>query len=322
MQGQLLIVYNSLISNFRNYIKMSSRKPAQGWRQLNINFVVCTPSAKCGAIVFFVLSLMCSIFAIVLLSYTSEIIEYNHCFTDSSTISITQSMNPPVYIYLKYSNYYQNFRIYAKSLSLSQLEGKSDSALDKSCKPIVTLKDLDYPGPIYNYEKTLLLSNYTIADPCGSIAASFINYTIILSNKEKNIKIDTDGIEWKSYEVNKYKNKGNQQYLDKENSHFKIWMRTAALNSFLKLYGKINEKVEGNYDVVISKGTDYLDSDPKPCLMLSTTNTMGGKNYVLGWAMLFCAVLCIVWTFVFGFLSKCFTAQTLEEAFKIDLDMI
>ena len=246
--------------------------------------------------------------------------DYEHCFTDMSTLIIDTPLDPPVFLYLKYENYYQNYRIYAKSLSLPQLQGESDPQLSKDCKPIVQLKDLDYSGTIYNYEGSEVLSGSVTSNPCGLIAASFINYTLSIDRQGKELEIDTDGIEWETYKVNKYKNTSPKQYLDKENNRFKVWMRTASTTSFLKLQGKINEVMTGEYNVSLTMGVDFLGADPRPCLYLSTANAMGGRNYVLGWAMFVCCLLSITWTCVFLGLNKFHTAITIEDAFNVNFD--
>ena len=175
-------------------MKELKNRPVQGWKQLNIQFFVCIPSAKCGAVAFFLISVICMIFAITLLSYANDIKEYNFCLEDSSIISL-ENIETPLFIYLKFVNYYQNYRIYAKSLSLLQLEGKYDANLKTFCSPILKLSDLNYAGEIYNYQNSLLLDHSITANPCGLIAASFINYSIIVENFTNKVEIDSSGIE-------------------------------------------------------------------------------------------------------------------------------
>ena len=70
-----------------------------------------------------------------------------------------------------------------------------------------------------------------------------------------------------------------------ENEHFMVWMRPAALSSFRKLYGKIEDatlpagstlsvEVENRFDVTAYKG--------KKTIIIGTTGWMGGKNRRMG----------------------------------------
>lgn len=80
------------------------------------------------------------------------------------------------------------------------------------------------------------------------------------------------------------------------NEHFIVWMRTAALPTFRKLYGVIDTdlkkgssvtiQVEANFDVDGFKGTKSL--------VLSTVTWFGGKNAFFGVAFLVVGSICLV----------------------------
>jgi hypothetical protein len=60
-----------------------------------------------------------------------------------------------------------------------------------------------------------------------------------------NITIDDTDIAWESDVEHKFKNMEianwqSKQWLDVTNQHFIVWMRTAGLPNFRKLYGKID----------------------------------------------------------------------------------
>jgi hypothetical protein len=85
---------------------------------------------------------------------------------------------------------------------------------------------------------------------------------------------------------------------------FQVWMRTAALPKFRKLYAKITDNikkgdvvsfnVEANFDVSKFKGTKSL--------VLTTTTWFGGKNDFLGTCFLVVGTICLI--FGVGFFIK------------------
>lgn len=63
-----------------------------------------------------------------------------------------------------------------------------------------------------------------------------------------------------------------------------VWMRTAALPTFRKLYGKIEQDLEANQElsVVLHNNYNTYSFGGKKKLVLSTTSWIGGKNDFLG----------------------------------------
>lgn len=108
------------------------------------------------------------------------------------------------------------------------------------------------------------------AIPCGLVAKSVFNDTFVLEKKGENggantpITISEKNIAWSSDLTYKFKNiKKDQlpsgiasykdiQWYDMTDEHFIVWMRTAGLPNFRKLWGKIDKDLEeGQYQVTI-----------------------------------------------------------------------
>ena len=87
-----------------------------------------------------------------------------------------------------------------------------------------------------------------------------------------------------------------------------VWMRTAALPTFRKLYGKIEVDLEQNDVIHVTLENLYntYSFNGKKKLVLSTTSWLGGKNDFLGIAYLTVGGLCF-------FLGMCFTVVYLVK---------
>ena len=79
-----------------------------------------------------------------------------------------------------------------------------------------------------------------------------------------------------------------------------VWMRTAGLPNFKKLYGRIDQDMlEGEYKVSIKNSYDVSDFGGSKSFVLSTTNYFGGTNYFLAICYIVVGILCVLFGFIF-----------------------
>lgn len=225
--------------------------------------------------------------------------------------TLPNDIGPPVYLYYRLTNFYQNHRRYVKSLDLSQLGGtavNNKTIGGSACNPL----QLGQGGKAYY--------------PCGLIANSIFNDTInspsLVSSSggqsTVNYSMETKGIAWAS-DLQLYKKTAYQNYevLPPPNwqvrypdgytdanpipdlstyEEFAVWMRTAGLPTFSKLARRNDVDVmpAGTYSIEIYDFFDVKSYGGTKGLLISTRSVMGGKNNFLGIAYIVVGGLCIV----------------------------
>mgnify|MGYP000548076937 FL=1 len=81
-------------------------------------------------------------------------------------------------------------------------------------------------------------------------------------------------------------------------------MRTAGLPTFRKLWGRIDATLPaGAYKLTIYNNYDVAPFQGKKSFVLSTTNALGGKNYFLAVCYIIVGTLCMLFAFLFCFVS-------------------
>lgn len=211
------------------------------------------------------------------------------------------AMTAPIYFYYELENFYQNHRRYVKSKSSTQLSGESisDSDAEKYCDPIVHNSDL-YE---WQYNNHIGIDNVAlpkpkqvtdVASPCGLIAKSFFNDTFAMDLNGK-IEISEKDISWPNDQGKKYKAQKNteeNQWINPENEHFIVWMRTAGLPKFRKLWGRIETDLkQGIYTFNIQNNYNPNTFAGAKNIVLSTSGPFGGKNLFLSVAFIVVGVI-------------------------------
>lgn len=83
--------------------------------------------------------------------------------------------------------------------------------------------------------------------------------------------------------------------------HFIVWMRTAGLPNFRKLYGRINQdlNIGDQLQFRIFQNFDVSEFDGSKSIVISTVGEFGGKNPFLGIAYIVVGALCLFFGSVF-----------------------
>jgi LEM3 (ligand-effect modulator 3) family / CDC50 family len=226
---------------------------------------------------------------------TEYSVRYNDSCTGSACIQYIQvptTIPGPVFVYYELENFYQNYRLYVKSKSYTQLRGGNPPSSELSyCNGARYNKDFAgyYTGKTLNPDDT--------ARPCGLIARSVFNdtfripgYTIdtskIVTSVDKSMYEDIPSNEWRTID-----------------EHLITWMKISPLPNFRKLWGVIYSDVNaGKLEIDISNNYDVSGWNGTKNIILSTNGMLGGKNIFL-WIFFICAgafcFLCCLF-FIFG----------------------
>jgi len=264
-----------------------------------------------------------------------------------------------VFIYYGLTNFYQNHRRYVKSRDDKQLYGDLSSE-NQDCAPFLKNNKEGSPDNGKKYA------------PCGAIANSLFNDSIVLEYCEKKpcedgdtwktVKVTGRGIAWQSDKDYKFKNPGGKNSVadirqawqdnnaikpmdwqkevwqldetDEENNGLQnedliVWMRTAALPNFRKLYRKVMYGSDGSfkeseglradysYRLKIGYNFEVAQFQGTKSVIISTTSILGGKNPFLGIAYIVVGCICFLMGIVFLFIHLKF-GRTTQEMMNID----
>ncbi|KAI8393826.1 CDC50/LEM3 family [Radiomyces spectabilis] len=172
---------------------------------------------------------------------------FKQCVLD---FTLPSAISPPIYIYYRLTNFYQNHRQYIKSYDANQLFGHPVSAgtARTNCDPLA------------------VNGNNQVIYPCGLIANSMFNDTIsnltsVNAPQDLSYGFSKKGIAWptdkQKYGPTRYQvsqivpppnwalrypdGKYTEQYPPPDLSQeepFMVWMHVAALHDFRKIWGR------------------------------------------------------------------------------------
>jgi len=256
------------------------------------------------------------------------------------TFTIHKDVTGPLYVYYSLGNFYQNHRRYVSSYDSYQLLGQkeSKSTLDGTCIEKVTNGSLllNPCGLIANsyFTDQIYLFN--------SSTKSVLDESSITWSSDKDLFKQPDGFQYvditatpsmqcadvnlpsscKSYYDEStgklylfyYPDDATTQYLYETypgivspidgvtDPHFQVWMRTAALPNFRKLYGKIsgNFKTGDTLNFVVVANYEVSSFDGSKSLVISTLSEFGGKNPNLGIAYIVVGIIALIFALLFA----------------------
>ncbi|KAJ1290819.1 hypothetical protein BS78_02G272300 [Paspalum vaginatum] len=233
-------------------------------------------------------------------------------------LKVPKDMKRPIYIYYQLDKFYQNHRRYVKSRNNMQLRNPKEVNNTQYCKPEAT----EHGSPIV---------------PCGLVAWSLFNDTYSFARGNEALIVNKRGISWRSEREVIF---GNRVFpknfqngsligggtLDpniplSEHEDLMVWMRTAALPTFRKLYGRIDVDLQADEQIMVTIQNNYntYSFGGKKALVLSTAGVLGGKNSFLGRGYVVVGLACLLLALLLTLLCLVFPLKEEHLALRYPL---
>uniref|UniRef100_A0ACD5XVT3 Uncharacterized protein n=1 Tax=Avena sativa TaxID=4498 RepID=A0ACD5XVT3_AVESA len=228
-------------------------------------------------------------------------------------LRVPRDMKRPIFIYYQLDKFYQNHRRYAASRSDAQLQDpKQAAASTEFCKP-----------EAYSSKGSPIV-------PCGLVAWSLFNDTYSFARRRRRggnteaLTVIKSGISWRSDRERLFgkqvfpKNFQNGSLVGggqldptkplSEQEDLMVWMRTAALPRFRKLYGRVEADLGAGDLLAVAVRNSYnsYSFEGRKAVVLSTAGLLGGRNAFLGRAYVVTGVACFALALVLTLLCLVF----------------
>ena len=87
----------------------------------------------------------------------------------------------------------------------------------------------------------------------------------------------------------------SKQWLDVEDERFVVWMRNSPFPDFRKIWGKIDQDLpKGDYTVEVKARWDISSFGGEKYIVLAQTNSLGGKNYFMGYSYIIVGTISLI----------------------------
>jgi hypothetical protein len=269
------------------------------------------PTLKCAITVYTIIGLIFFAIGISILVLNDKATEQFYRYDDKCqqigktcefTFEVEQDViAAPIYFYYQIRGFYQNHRRHIQSISYEQLrDGVMKNATEvSSCEPVVYNRDNFYNMSATNKP----LDPDQPAFPCGLVARSYFNDTFQLIRVANNteVVINGTGIAWPDDINYKFKNANlDFQWIDVLNERFITWIKISPFPDFRKSWGVIREDLpKGTYKIVVKNNWNANIFQGQKWVILSQTNSFGGKNEFLAYSYLVVGAISIILAIAF-----------------------